>query len=143
MRPHFPPTADQVALLLVGRGTASGFVTEPQAYQFAWNSLGDGSKTLVWAGLGLAGISLLLNLFGDDDNDEKEKAGGMGFLGRVLPFLGVGLAAYGLTDQQPGRLLDSGFYTGLANQGADLIGTARPFGPPPTAGAEVTVGAKK
>jgi hypothetical protein len=44
--------------------------------------------------VGLTVLPLLMRLFGDDDND-RDGPGGLGFLGRVLPFLGVGAMLWG------------------------------------------------
>lgn len=60
-----------------------------------WEGLGSDGRILVGLGLGAGVVGLLLNMFGDDTEDEYGRKGGPGFLARVLPLLGLGAAAWG------------------------------------------------
>lgn len=61
-----------------------------------WNNkLDSNGRMLVGLGLGVTAVTTLMNLFGGDD-DEDDKGGGGSWFSRILPFLGIGAAAWGL-----------------------------------------------
>jgi hypothetical protein len=74
-----------------------------------WETLPDWAKVAVIGGLSLSAVGLLSSLM---DGDEEEHGGGS-WLGPVAGVGGLGLAAYGLSGGQPGRLLDPRLHQNL------------------------------
>ncbi len=80
-------------------GVAPREVASPDAAQRAnsiWSNLGIGGKALIIGGLSLAAVSLLVNVFGDDEED-GDGVGGLNFLWKLAPLLGIGAAVAGTT----------------------------------------------
>lgn len=70
--------------------TAQAAQAQPPSPSLAgyWNSLGPQSRILAMAGLSIAAITAFRSMFGGDEDES--------FLGKVLPYLGLGAAAWGL-----------------------------------------------
>lgn len=82
-------------------GTEGEKKEEPKGFldrvsDFWSNTLDDNGRLLVGLGLGAGAVGLLMNVFGGDDDDEDGKGGGSSWFTRLLPFLGLGAAAWGL-----------------------------------------------
>ncbi len=69
----------------------AGNLTAPAGFKGYWAELPPASKILAVAGLSMAAISFLRSAFSSGDKDDEP-----GFLSRVLPYLGLGAAAWGL-----------------------------------------------
>lgn len=117
------PAVDQGQPNLAAQGVqnvAQSLGTTPDLATSFWGSLGTGSKVLLGLGVSLAVLPSLFSLFGDDDNEEG-RPGGMGFFGRVLPFLGLGMAAWGAAGgdfnklPELGRFGQTDFWKGVGN----------------------------
>lgn len=102
-----------------------------------WDKLPKGSRLLAIAGLSLAAITTLRSMFGSGGEEDEE-----GFLMKVLPFLGLGAAAWGLGGGTLGlskenlpsmahfERLGSGFNGNLKDWGLDLgLGRGAKAGP--------------
>lgn len=112
-----------------GAAAVAAQAPPPPGFEGYWAGLSDESKVLALAGLSITAIGALQSLFGGDD---EEGEGGGGFLQRVLPFLGVGAAAWGLgggtvglTEPFATPKLDT--YKQLGNAGASALGVGTLF----------------
>jgi hypothetical protein len=121
-----PATQSEISKLVPGYDPSKPMTREQfnEGYKVSlgvFETLPTWAKVTFLGGLGLSAIGLLSSLFGggDDDEEDGKGRGGMGWLGPVAGIGGLGAAAFGLSGGQPGRLLDSRFWSGV---GGDVRG---------------------
>lgn len=129
--------SSQVAALggpAAGAGVTAGLMAQaakapaPQGLQGYWQTLGPESKALIIAGLSVTALSALKSMFGSNDKEEGDGS----FLARVLPYLGIGAAAWGAGGGNVGitekfQLPEGKNYRALGNMAASPLGFKNPF----------------
>lgn len=102
----------------------------PPGFGTYWAGLPVGSKVLAIGGLSIAAITALRSMFGGDDEEDEPS-----FLMKVLPFLGLGAAAWGLGggtllgfgDEENFKIPEMKHYKALGNAVTSNVGMGSVF----------------